>query len=319
MDLPTLLPDGPAQRRLIWAVTRAHLEADVYRHRRPGVRRKRRWSLFEALIGLFGRVLAFTPLDAVGRRNARRIVLNRFDLSWADLPAAFDGFRILHLTDLHLDFVPGTDLRIAKIVKDVDADLCVLTGDYRRRVTGGFKNILAPLQRVAAAVRSRHGSVAVLGNHDSYRMVRHLEQMGIRVLVNETWDLARGADRIGVTGLDDPYYFYTDQAVEALEQSPAGFKIALVHTPSLFDIAAENGYRLYLCGHTHGGQICLPGGRPVILHLRHGRRYYRGLWRYGAMTGFTSQGAGTVGIPVRFNTVSEIALIRLHRAAPEKG
>jgi predicted MPP superfamily phosphohydrolase len=81
----------------------------------------------------------------------------------------------------------------------------------------------------------------------------------------------------------------------------------------MFDVAADNGYRLYLCGHTHGGQICLPGGIPIILHLRHGRRYYRGLWHYGRMTGYTGQGAGTVGLPVRFNTQSEITVLRLVR------
>jgi predicted MPP superfamily phosphohydrolase len=91
------------------------------------------------------------------------------------------------------------------------------------------------------------------------------------------------------------------------------YKIAIVHAPSLYDVVAANGYRLYLCGHTHGGQICLPGGRPVIVHLRHGRQFYRGLWRHEQMTGYTGQGAGTVGIPLRFNTESEITLFRLNR------
>jgi hypothetical protein len=72
-----------------------------------------------------------------------------------------------------------------------------------------------------------------------------------------------------------------------------------------------NGYRFYLCGHTHGGQICLPGGYPVIRHLRYGRKYYRGLWRYRKMIGYTSQGCGTIGIPIRFNTVSEVTLAKL--------
>ena len=122
-----------------------------------------------------------------------------------------------------------------------------------------------------------------------------------------------------MTGLDDPYYYYTDQALAALEQAPEGFKIAMVHAPSLFDVAAGNGYRLYLCGHTHGGQICLPGGRPLIVHLRHGRKYYRGLWRYRDMTGYTGQGVGTVGVPLRFNTRSEITLFRLYHAETPSG
>ena len=87
--------------------------------------------------------------------------------------------------------------------------------------------------------------------------------------------------------------------------------VLLSHTPEIYRQAAHAGFDLMLCGHTHGGQICLPGGYPLILHVRHGRRYYRGLWRYKGMTGFTSQGCGTIGIPIRFNTVSEATLITL--------
>lgn len=309
---PPSLTDAQ-HRRLIWAATRAHLEADSYKHRRHGVRRRRRWTLFETLITVFGRLLEPTPLYARGRRNARRIVLRRVTLPFADLPVAFDGFRVLHLSDLHLDLVPGTDRRIESCLRGVEADLCVLTGDYRHSTAGGCKAILPAMRRVVEAAACRYGIVGILGNHDSHLMVEPFEAMGIRMLVNETWTLEREAQAIHVTGLDDPCYYYTDQCIAAMERSPPGFKLALVHAPSLFDIAAANGYRLYLCGHTHGGQICLPGGIPLILHLRHGRRYYRGRWRYGSMVGYTSQGAGTVGIPLRFNTESEIALIQLRR------
>jgi predicted MPP superfamily phosphohydrolase len=144
-------------------------------------------------------------------------------------------------------------------------------------------------------------------------MLDYFEEMGIKVLVNETVEIIKGDERIWVTGLDDPYYYYTDQSIRALEKTPNGFKITLAHAPSMFDAAEINGYKLYLCGHTHGGQICLPGGKPIILHLRHGRKYYRGLWQYGSMTGYTSQGTGCVGIPIRFNTQSEITLFKLNR------
>ena len=158
------------------------------------------------------------------------------------------------------------------------------------------------------------GILATLGNHDTYQMAEPFERMGMTVLANESSEIVRGDARICVTGLDDPCYYYTDQAITALEETAGqGFKIALVHAPSMFDEAAHSGYALYLCGHTHGGQICLPGGRPIITHLHHGRKFYRGLWRYGKMTGYTGQGTGTVGIPLRFNTQSEITVLRLNR------
>ena len=104
------------------------------------------------------------------------------------------------------------------------------------------------------------------------------------------------------------------QALHALERARAYFSIALVHSPELYDSAADQGVALYLCGHTHGGQVCLPGGWPIIKNVARGRRLYRGLWRHRDMVGVTSTGVGTSGIPVRFNTRGEVLLLRLRCA-----
>ena len=299
------------QRRLIWAMTRSFLEANSHKHRKYGEKRKRHWSAFETLIQIFGCLLRMTPLFKIGHENAKRVVLNRVDIRFDDLPEAFNGYKILHLTDLHLDFSPGLEKVITRQIDGLAIDLCVLTGDYREDIGGGFKDILLPMKHIVSGINAPDGIFATLGNHDSFRMVEPFETMGITMLNNESVRVVRQGKCIWVTGLDDPYYYFTDYATRALEETPDAFKIALVHDPSLFDLAAENGYRLYLCGHTHGGQICLPGGKPIILHLRHGRKYYRGLWRYNGMMGYTGQGTGTVGLPVRFNTHSEITLFRL--------
>ena len=290
------------------------LEADIYKHRKYGERRRRHWDLFDTLTHIFGRFLRYTPWYRLGLRNAENIVLNYIDLTFDDLPESFHGYTILHMTDLHLDFLPGIETTIRNRITGLGVDLGVLTGDYREKISGGFKNILSPMKRIVSSIQARDGIMAILGNHDSYQMVEYFEEMGINMLANETVAIDRNDGRMLVTGLDDPYYYYTDQSVRALEETPEGFKIALVHTPSMFDVAADNGYCLYLCGHTHGGQICMPGGKAVIIHLRHGRKYYRGLWRYAGMTGYTGQGTGTVGIPIRFNSQSEITLFRLNRS-----
>lgn len=306
--------DITKQHRLIWAVTRSTLEADNYKHRKHGEKRKRHWSLFESLIQISGRLLKFTPLYRIGYRNATDIVVNQIDLSFDNLPELFHGYTVLHMTDLHLDLVPGIEHTICDRISDLAVDLCVLTGDYREKVGGSYKEILLPMRQIVSSIRATDGILATLGNHDSYQMADHFEQMGIMVLANETAEVVRENERILITGLDDPCYYYTDQSIRAIEETPEGFKIALVHAPSMFDVAADNGYRLYLCGHTHAGQICLPGGKPIIVHVHHGRKYYRGLWRYDGMTGYTGQGTGTVGIPLRFNTRSEITLFRLNRS-----
>ena len=305
------LLDTEVDRRLVWTLTRSILEADIYKHLRYGEKRRRHWPLFELLIRLFGACLKPFKLYQRGYHNATRIVINRERIHFNDLPTPFHGYTLLHLTDIHADFISGYEDVICESIKNLVYDACVMTGDYRAKIKGSIKGTMKGMKKITSTIRAKDGIFATLGNHDSYRMVDPLEKIGLTVLTNESIVINRGNSRIQITGIDDPYYYYTDQALTALEETGKGFKIALVHTPSLYDVAAENKYQLYLCGHTHGGQICLPGGYPVILHLRHGRKYYRGLWRYREMTGFTSQGCGTIGIPIRFNTVSEATLITL--------
>jgi hypothetical protein len=98
-----------------------------------------------------------------------------------------------------------------------------------------------------------------------------------------------------------------------LDDHAGEFRIALVHSAEVADYAHEAGYALYLCGHTHGGQICLPGGRPLVTHLKRCRHAARGLWREGSMAGYTSCGLGVSGPPIRFNCRGEAALITLRR------
>ena len=123
------------------------------------------------------------------------------------------------------------------------------------------------LGHVVSAVRATDGLLGVLGNHDSASMVPPMEDLGIRVLLNETISYGRGEDAVIVTGVDDVHRFRTEEAHTALESAPDGFCIALVHSPEAADIAARR-HRLYLTGHTHGGQICLPGGRPFATGMK---------------------------------------------------
>jgi predicted MPP superfamily phosphohydrolase len=103
-------------------------------------------------------------------------------------------------------------------------------------------------------------------------------------------------------------------ADSALDTVPEGYSIALVHSPEMAVQAAERGYSLYLCGHTHGGQICLPGGRPMVKRLIRNRSFAAGLWRCGRMSGYTNSGAGVSGPPLRYFSRGEAALVTLRRA-----
>ena len=300
-------------KRHIWAITRSLLENNTYKYKRFGGKRKSHWPLFVRLTLVFGFLLKICGLYRRGFYNAKNIIVREITINFTDLPKSFNSYSILHLTDLHLNSIEGIEDIICKEIENLKYDLCVMTGDYRDRIDGGFKHILKPMKKITAAIKAKDGILATLGNHDTYLMIKHLDEMGIKTLANETIAVHRKNEKIAVTGLDDPHYYYTDQAVSSLEEEIKGFKIVLAHSPELYDVAADNGYNLYLCGHTHGGQICLPRGIPIFTHLYSGRKFYRGLWRYSNMKGYTSQGCGASAIPIRFNTQGEIALITLKR------
>lgn len=299
------------ERKIIWASTRSFLEIDDYKHRRNGGKRKSYWTLFERFLHVFSFFIKAAGLYEKGRNNALNIVVNKIQIGFLNLPDSFNGYKILHLTDLHLDSTKGVEDAIIKKIENLEYDLCVMTGDYRNRTHGNFKQILLPMEKLVKTINSKDGILAVLGNHDTYQLVNYMEEMGIRVLNNETVTIYRKGEHIAVTGTDDPSNYYTEQITAALEEKTRDFKIVLAHSPEIYDTAADNGYNLYLCGHTHGGQICLPGGIPIFTHLRTGRSYCKGMWSYAGMKGYTSSGCGTSGIPLRFNCQSEIPLIEL--------
>lgn len=299
--------------REAWLENRFNLEKTRRKRQRNRGILPRHWKFFSLLAELFGYLLKMIGLYDRGVKNALEIRFREYQAVFPDLPEAFDGYRILHLTDLHLDIINGLDNIIAEKISGVQVDLCVMTGDYRKETDGEFQQVIQPMEYIIRHIQTTDGILATLGNHDTYLMVKPLSETGITVLTNESVKISRGHDQILVTGVDDVYYYYSPAAEECLSGNDAVFKIALVHSPALYDVAAANGYRLYLCGHTHGGQICLPGGIPVITHVSRGRKNFRGWWQEGRMKGYTSTGAGTSGIPVRFYCESEISLITLRK------
>ena len=299
------------EKEKIWAHTRSVLENDQLKNMRNGVKSRSYWKLFERLLLAFSLVLKIVGLYNKGHQRALNIQLNSVDLNFKNLPKAFHNYKILHLSDLHLDSDMKLSHSIAQKLKGLDYDLCVMTGDYRLAAYGGFKNVIKPLKVILNQIKAKDGIYATLGNHDTYLMVEKFEKLGMHFLNNMTVEIRRKSEKICITGTDDVHSYFTDQAVVELEQDNDAFKIALVHSPELYDLAADNNYSLYLCGHTHGGQICLPGGKALIAHLYNGKKYIKGLWKYKQMFGYTSTGSGTSGIPIRINSDAEITVFTL--------
>lgn len=257
-------------------------------------------------------VLRLSGLYWRGRDNAEKLVLRHNHVTSPNLPAGFDGFTLLHVSDLHVDMNERAMERLTAMVEDLAYDLCVLTGDYRGKTFGPYDATLRGMARIKAHLRDP--VYGVLGNHDTIRMLPGLEAMGIHMLQNESVVVRRGDDRIYLAGIDDAHYYRVDNIEKAGAQMPEGaFAILLSHTPEIYRQAAHAGFDLLLSGHTHGGQICLPGSIPVTLDSALPRRLGAGAWRYHEMDGYTSVGAGSSVVAVRFNCPPEITLHHLHR------
>ncbi len=257
-------------------------------------------------------VLKLSGLYWRARKNTERVTVRRNEMKFATLPDAFDGYTILHISDMHVDMSQGAMRRVSELVEGMQYDLCVLTGDYRAKTFGPFDAALDGVAKMRAHLR---GPIyGVLGNHDTIQMVPALEAMGIRMLLNECEVIARGDRRIYLAGIDDAHFYRVDNIEKAASPIPENaFSILLSHTPEVYRQAAHANFDLMLCGHTHGGQLCLPGSIPIKLEAAMPRRFGAGLWQHQAMRGYTSVGAGSSVVPVRLNCPPEITLHCLRR------
>ena len=254
--------------------------------------------------------LKLTGLYWRGRRNAAQIEVRRNCVTSSQIPKAFDGYTILQLSDLHVDVSQGAMAQLTAILNEVSYDLCVLTGDYRGQSFGSYEAALAGMSRICAELKKP--AYGVLGNHDTVCMVPALEEMGIRMLLNECETIERDHERIHLVGIDDAHFYRADNIEKAVSGIPSEeFSILLTHTPEIYRQAALADFNLLLSGHTHGGQICLPGGIPVTLDSVLPRHMGAGAWTYRNLIGYTSVGAGSSVVPVRFNCPPEITLHRL--------
>ncbi|NTV41882.1 MAG: CDP-archaeol synthase [Syntrophobacteraceae bacterium] len=249
-----------------------------------------------------------------GMENALEVESRKVCFRFPDLPRSFENYTILYMSDLHLDGLRGLDRKLQELVDDLEVDLCILGGDFRMETYGPFEEALRQLGELAPRIRTRDGVYGVLGNHDCLEMVKPLEKLGVNFLINDAKAIERNGERIWIVGIDDPHHFKCHDLDVAFEEVPQGsFSIFLAHSNEVYKEAARHGTRLYLCGHTHGGQIRVPLLGPVFTHSSAPRRLCYGEWRHGHMAGFTSCGVGVSGVPVRFSTKGEVLLVTLKR------
>jgi predicted MPP superfamily phosphohydrolase len=224
-----------------------------------------------------------------------------------------DGFKIIQLSDFH--FLPLTRPYLVKkaisLTNQLKPDLVVLTGDFIWHELDAIYE-LTPL---LTDLNPRFGMLAVLGNHDHWLnaevITSELKKAGIDVLLNETRTISSGGNSFQVIGVDDGWSGKPDLMHSLGELNGDIPGILLWHEPDLADQVPQDGrVALQLSGHTHGGQVRLPGKGALILPYL-GTKYDCGLYRFEQMHLYTNRGIGIISIPFRFNCRPEITSIIL--------
>jgi uncharacterized protein len=247
----------------------------------------------------------------------------RIEPEFPHWPAALDGLRIVHLSDVHYDPYLGiAPIEAAvRLANSQSADLIALTGDFvtlptieTRATSRRAAEQSAPCAVLLKQLRSRYGSFAVMGNHDEYSnpdiVTRNLQGEGIQVLRNRSVSIAHNGARFFLAGVNDVLGGEADLGRALRGIGSAEAVVLLAHEPDFADETAHYPVGLQLSGHSHGGQIRIPFVWPMFLPAL-SRKYPKGLNRVGDLVLYTNVGIGTIRIPMRWNCPPEVTVITL--------
>jgi len=246
-----------------------------------------------------------------GALNEPRLV--EHDIEVPGLPKELDGYRIAQISDIHCGAFTPPD-RVRRWVDRLNAakpDLVAVTGDL---ITSGdrYTEVIA---EVLGGLRGRDGVFMCMGNHDYFTdgdvFADQLSTAGLQVLRNDSTVIRRNGAVLFVAGVDDTWTGRADLE-ETLSKRPEGASVLLLaHDPNSFPEAASEGVHLTLSGHTHGGQIAVPGFSKRLTPARLITRFPAGFYRQGDSTLYVSCGAGTTGPPVRIGARAELTVLTL--------
>jgi len=271
-------------------------------------------------------VLSTLPAGGAGllgyaRHDTLALKREQWDLFYPNLPAALEGKTICQLSDLHLETLQILPERIQQIVMAQKPDLLVITGDIISTRTD-----LDKLENYLGGLTATYGKFVVMGNNDYShlsntlfkRYLKQFQSLGWTPLLNDATFLS--SLNLWMIGVDDPATAHDDVALAyqkvplASTSSTPPFQLVLAHSTDCLDGVAENGADLLLTGHTHGGQIRIPGLQPLITNTYLGDRgIYEGYHVINGVPLYINRGIGESVIPLRFNVPPEIAFFTLHK------
>ncbi len=261
------------------------------------------------VISAISRAIGYSP-------GAQAVKISEIDVAISGLAPAFDGYRIVQFSDLHLDGETTTRARLEALVAQINAqqpDLVVFTGDFVTfSASYNPDDLITPLRQL----RATDGAAAVMGNHDQTKNAetirRVIRESGMIDLNNRVHTLRRGNACLHLAGVDS---LFNERARldRVLKQLPEGDPaILLAHEPEFIEKSARTGrFALQLSGHTHGGQIRMPLLTDVALGRN--RKYRSGLFQVGKTALYVNRGIGVVGLPIRINVPPELTVITLRR------
>jgi uncharacterized protein len=236
-------------------------------------------------------------------------------------PAGTPPLRVLHVTDLHMERPTVREKRVVELARQAQADLILVTGDYLNLSYTEDPAAMAGARQVLAQLSAPLEVYATLGSPPvDLRGVAPMlfEGLAVRLLRNEVVVVDAGdGRRLAVLGMDCTHHLPTDrrQLGRLVEQAPKGLPMVLLyHAPDLMPEAAGQGISLYLCGHTHGGQVRLPWYGAIVTSSQLGKRYEMGHYQEGKTHLYVSRGIGLEGLSaprLRFLSPPEMTLVTI--------
>jgi predicted MPP superfamily phosphohydrolase len=271
-----------------------------------------------------------------------RFEVSTLELCIPGLAAEFDGYSIVQLSDFHYGAcTPGSVIKEAlALTNSLEPDLVVLTGDYVQHSATGLlhilgtkinprlfrwsdyrravRNLVRELAQLLEVIDPPDGIVGVFGNHDYNEGLGTIKRQlpkRIQWLVNQSTEISKGENSILLSGIDDYRYGNPKVAstIKSIPDNQHQFKLLLSHNPDSFllrDAADLEYYDLTICGHTHGGQLCLPGRIPLITRTNQ-REHYSGISRFRDKLVYVNRGLGCGGLPFRLFCPPEIVSLKL--------
>ena len=267
-----------------------------------------------------------------------KIEINEKNVVYKNLPSGLNGLRILHLSDFHTRGYQAVEQAVYNAMRSLKPDMVIISGDFcyhfglsinllksstsdhhKYKLISRYGIWMPPETDKAKAVLEKLldgyecplGVWGSRGNHDPFEFQGMISDINMSLLVNSSAVVEHNGCKIGITGLDCSKRSSYD-LVSILKTAPSvDFNIAISHYPENGEPLIAGGMDLVLGGHTHGGQICLPGGKPILTHSRTGSYYAKGLICYLDGWVHVSRGLGKVMLPIRVNCPPEITLLRV--------